>query len=158
VDSIFDDEDYMTWILASQTRNAIRKLRQRELAEYGISPRQAGILLLSKAMEGEVTPYKFAKWEVIEHHTASEVVSRMEKKGLIKRLSVPGTPKSVRLELTEKGREIAEHAGKAETFHKIFSCLSEKERKEYKSILAKLRRQALRELGMKQESHFFPPY
>jgi len=157
MESIFTDEDYMLWILFSQTRNAIFKIRKQQIAEYGVSPRQAGVLLVSEATNGEVSPYQLSKWSGVEHHTISELAMRMEKRGLLERISSLTSRKTISLKLTPKGIEIANHVRNSERYHELWSCLLEEERKQLKSILLKLRGRALKMLRINGELPF-PPY
>ena len=154
--NIFDDEDYMLWRLFTQTRNAILKTRQKELSAYNLSHRQAGALLISHATEGEITPYKYAKWVVLERHTVSELLDRMEKQGLVRRIQNFDNRKTIRFKLTEKGREAAELASRCESFHKVMSSLSAEQRQQLKEILKILRDNALKAIGIKSKLPFPP--
>ena len=145
--NIFDDEDYMLWRLFAQTRNAIHKLRHKELMHYGLTPRKAAILLILLAEKDNVNSYKIAKWLILEHHSVSELINRMEKEGLVNRLhNQDNNGRSIRIRLTDKGLKAAEHASKAESFHAVMAILSDKERNQFISVLESLRNNALREL------------
>jgi DNA-binding MarR family transcriptional regulator len=66
----------------------------------------------------------------------------MEKDGLIKRTK--NTPKSnlLKLELTEKGLEMAQMSVRSKGLDALFSSLSEEERRQFESILNKVLIQA----------------
>ena len=157
MDNIFDDKDYMLWRLFTQTRNAMMKARQKELAKYNLTARQAGALLISHATNGNVTPYQMAQWKVLERHSISELLDRMVKQGLIKKVSNLDNRKSIRVELTEKGREALQGAARCESFHKIMSFISAEQRQQFEAILKILRDVALTEIGIKGKLPF-PPY
>jgi len=71
-----------------------------------------------------------------------EVISRqgisMEKDGLIKRIKSKPKSNLLRLELTEKGVEMANISRKSDSINKVFSSLSREERRQMESILNKL--------------------
>jgi DNA-binding MarR family transcriptional regulator len=155
---IFNDEQYMLWRLLRQASSAILKVRQRELAEYGISHRKAGVLLIAEATDGKATLYEMAKWFIIEPNTISELSQRMEKEGfIIKKIDNRNKRKSTRIELTEKGREACKQIRKMESIHKIMSSVSDKDREQLALNLKALRDEALKRIGVKYKLHF-PPF
>ncbi|MEW6034946.1 MAG: hypothetical protein AB1603_08880, partial [Chloroflexota bacterium] len=56
-----------------------------------------------------------------------------------------------RIFITEKGQECYEKSTARVSIRKILSCLTEIERQLLKSLLQKLRREGLKELGMEQK-------
>jgi len=157
MDNIFTDEDYQTWRLLAQAMNAMLKARQKELARYNISPRQAAVLQISEATSGQVTPYQIAKWVVREHHTILELVKRTERDGLVRRVERKGKKGSVRITLTEKGIKTRRETMKFESLHRVFAVLSKEERQQLFSILKKLRDEALGQIGVSLKFPF-PPF
>jgi len=159
MDDIFEDEDYMLWRLFTQTRNAIHKLRNKELLRYGLTSRKAAILLILQAVKkDDVNSYKIAKWLILEHHSVSELIKRMEKEGLVNRLhDQDNNGRSIRIRLTDKGVKAAEQAGKAESFHQVMAILSDKEREHFISTLKRLRNNALKELRITNKLPY-PPF
>jgi len=157
MDNIFTDDDYMLWRLFTQARNAINKLRQKELLRYGLTPRKAAILLILLAAKDDVNPYRIAKWLVLEHHSVSELIDRMEKEGLVNKVRNHDNRSSIRIQLTNKGVKAAEEAGKAESFHTVMDILSEKERSQFINVLKRLRDNALQELGIMNKLPY-PPF
>lgn len=53
---------YSMWILLSETRDALYKVRQQELSRHNISVRQFAVLHVLQAMEGKATPTEIAHW------------------------------------------------------------------------------------------------
>jgi len=155
--SIFEDKDYMLWRLFAQVFNAVFKARKKELMRYELTPRQAGILTIALDTNGTSTSYKIAKWLVLERHSISEMTNRMEKQGLIKKVSNLENRKTSRLELTKKGYVAAQSAKQYEAYHKIFSCLSKEQRQYLTDILRALRAAAFEEIGVRGTMPF-PPY
>jgi len=156
MEHIFTDEEYQIWRLMAQAMNAMLKARQRELARYNISPRQAAVLLISEATSGQVTPYQMAKWVVREHHTILELVKRMERDGLVKRVPREDRKGAVRITLTEKGTKVHHETMKFESLHRVLTVLSKEERQQLFSILKKLRNEALVQIGVSPKFPFPP--
>lgn len=155
--SYYENKDYSFWRLLVQTKNAIQKARKKELRKYNIRPRQAVILALAYGTEGAVTPSMIAQWGVLEVHSVSEAVNRMQQEGLVRKRKTPGNDRSVNIEITEKGYKLYCQAAKQESIHKIFSHITESERQQLRPILRRLRDVALKEIGQNRELPF-PPY
>jgi len=151
MENIYKDEDYILWRLMTQTRNALLKTRSRELKRHRLTHRISGIMTIVGAAGREATPSLIARWLVLEPHSISEHVARMEKKGLTKRVNNPKRRNSIIVELTQKGQKAYPHITKLESIHRIMSCLSKEQRQQLRSILLTLRNAALKELGIKGE-------
>lgn len=155
--NIFADEEYMLWRFLFQVSHLLAKARQKELTAYRVTPRKAAILLISQATGGQVTAYKIARWLVVEPQTVSEVISRMENEGLVKKIKNHDSRKSVRIQLTDKGQELCREVEKLDSVHKIISSLATEERQELTRILKILRDMARKEIGLVYEMPF-PPF
>ena len=151
------DPKYQLWALLAETRRALLNVRRRELKPYGISPKKSALILAVEAMTDRVaTPAEISRWLFREPHTVSELVTRMERQGLVSRAKDLGSKKLVRVSLTEKGREICNQSKKLESIRRILSCLSEEEQQQLRSYLFRLRDEALKELGIKYKLPFPP--
>ncbi len=153
-DPLTMDKDSQLWVLVFQTRDLIFKLRQRELHQYRISVEEAAALGVLNAIGDKATPAIVARWMIREHHSVLGIVSRMEKRGLVKKTKDLERKNIVRISLTEKGRQALEQSTKRESIHEIMSHLTEDERRELRLLLEKLRRLALKDLGIEQEPPF----
>jgi len=136
------------WMVLHQARDAIFKLREKELRRFGISTPQAEILFNIEAIGYQPTPTEISKRLLREFHSVSSILIRMEKKGLVKKESDLNRSNLVRISLTDKGRKIYDEAAKRETIFKILSCLSETETIQLLSSLKKIRDEAVKALGM----------
>jgi len=154
---IFTDEDYQIWRLVLQARNAMHKARNRELAEYNLTTRQAAILQIAKATNGDATPYKIAKWTILEPHALLTVLKNMERKNLVKRVKKVGKRRATGIVLTNQGRIAYEQTVKFEPLHTILNSLSKEERNQLKRILKILRDEGLKQLGVSRKMPF-PPF
>jgi len=146
-DSLFVDSNYL-WIMLHQARDAIFKLRERELKNFGISTPKAEILFTIEAIGYRATPTEISRHLLREFHSVSSILSRMEKQGLVKRVNDLDRKNLVRVYLTDKGQQVYHEAVKRETILKILSCLSETEGQQLTSSLKKLRDEALKHLGI----------
>jgi len=147
-DSLLRDDDYNMWVLLYRTMEAIYKARQKELSQYGTSVNQAAVLFTVLAVGDKANPAEIARWLFREPHSVSELLSRMEKDGFVKKVKNFDRKNLVRITLTEKGKHAFDHSNKRESIHKIMSVLSEKKRRQLRSGLMALRDKALEELGM----------
>ena len=142
-------DTYDLWVLLSRTRNAMWKARQFELDKYNISVVQAAALMVIHAFAGQATPTDIARWLFQEPHSVSELISRMEKIGLVKKVRDPIKKRRVRISLTDKGKEIyLSKSSKTEMMYKIISCLSHEEREQLSLILQKLLNTTVKELAL----------
>ncbi len=146
-DSPSVDLNYL-WIMLHQARDAIFKLRAKELKKFGISTPKAEILFTVEAIGYRATPAEISRHLLREFHSISSILSRMEKQGLVKKVNDLDRKNLVRVYLTDKGKQIYHEARKRETILKILSCLSETEGQQLASSLQKLRDEALKELGI----------
>ena len=154
--SLFDDQDYNLWRLLGQTRQACFKARQKELAQYGISTRQAAVLFSIRAIGDKATPAEISRWLIREPHSVSELLTKMEKRGLVTKVKDLDRKNLVRVMLTDKGREAYHQSTKRESVHEILSCLSKEERQQLWSGLKALRDKAMKEIGIEYEMPFPP--
>jgi len=158
MNNIFEDRDYLLWRLLMQTRNAILKLRAKELSLYGLTPRQAGIFGLLGATKGDTNAYRMAKWLLLEPHTVSASLNRMEAKGIIKKSTVNESGrKTSKFELTDKGWEAYHKIMRFESIPKVLEVVTDEEREALSSTLRKLRDETLRQIGIRTKLPY-PPF
>ena len=151
-----EDKDYELWMLLAQAREAMYKARQHELRRYNLSPRQGAVLLIIRAIGDKATPAEISRWLLRESHSVSEIISRMEKQGLLKKVRDLDRKNLVRIELTEKGSEAYNQAIKRDSIHTIMSALSDEERRQFSSTLKTIRDRALQESGKELRTPFPP--
>ena len=155
-ESLYADEDYVLWALLNQATDAMHKARQKELDQYGVSSADAGVLFVIQAIGERATPAEITRWLLREPHTVSELLSRMEKEGLVSKTKDLEKKNLVRVSMTEKGRQVYQQSTKRKSIHKMMSCLSEEERQQLMASLEKLRNRALGELTEKRSKPPFP--
>ncbi len=147
----YTDKYYALWLLLILVRDAIHRARQEELRQVGITASEAGVLFYAQALGDRATPAEISRCLFKRPHGISMLVSRMEREGLVKKVSDLDRKNLVRVELTEKGQEAYNYASKRAVIHRIISSLSEEERQQLSSNLEKLRSRAFKELGLKDK-------
>jgi DNA-binding MarR family transcriptional regulator len=155
-DSVSSEEALRLWVLLGQTRDIIRKAIRKELEQFNITFRQAGVLMVVQASAGEITPAEISRQLFREPHTISAVLKRMEKQGLLTRNKDLVKKNLIRVALTEEGGKLCSKTSRRKSIHNIFSYLSEGEVKQLGSCLEKLKRRGMKEIGMKRDTLFLP--
>src|ERR1039458_1346893 len=103
---LFDgDGDYDFWLLLSRARYAFYRARELELSRYGLTPEQVLILFVVHSSEDKNTPAALARKTLLQPHTVSSMVNRLEKKGLLKKARDVDHKTQIRVSITEKGEE-----------------------------------------------------
>jgi DNA-binding MarR family transcriptional regulator len=150
------DEDYNLWLFLAQVRSVMLRARQMEVSRYGITASQASVLFVVNALGHKSTPAEISRWLFQEPHSVTGILNRMEKQGLVKRVKDLAKKNHVRVELTEKGREVYADCCKRESMHRIMPSLSGEQRRQLTACLENLRDASLKYLGEEQELPF--PY
>lgn len=145
---VFDD-DYKLWVLLSQTRSAIFKVRHKKVGQY-LPPNQAAALIAIWTREGKITPAMLAHRLFLEPHTVSELINRMRKKGLVAKKKDRQRGNVVRISITEKGREVCEKVMGRNMIHEYMAELTAKQREKMREGLTLLYTRALRDLDIKE--------
>lgn len=151
------DRDFNLWALIRQTHWVIFRVREAELSQYDLTPEQAAVCLFTHLIGNDATPGELSRWVVREPHTVSGILDRMGKKGLVRKVKDTERKNRIRVVLTEKGQWVLEQAVKRESTHLIFSCLTDEEHEQLRSILTKLRDKTLEKFGMFKKPPFPPP-
>jgi len=149
------DDYYRLWLLLSQTRSAVFKLRHKKVGQY-LHPNQAAALVSIWALEGRVTPAALSRRLFLEPHTVSELIIRMEKKGLVTKRKDAKKGNTVRISITKTGRQVCRRAMGQELIRDIMSSLTEAQREQLWSSLSTLYREVLKELGIEGDILLLP--
>jgi len=123
-------------VLIGWTRDIIRRVRQKELAPYGLNTDKAAVLQVIQNLGGSAKANDIARQMLRQPHSSHELLRRMEKSGLLEETGDIHRKNGVVFELTDKGREAYNHVGKRPLQHKIFSSLSNEQRED---LVASLR-------------------
>jgi len=133
------DKDHELWVLLRQARDAVHKVRDKELKEYGLSSMQASILFICQAIGSDATAAEISRWTFRRPHAVSTLLDRMEKKKLIKRTPDARRRNVMRVERTPKGYEALREAASEGCINRVASALNEEEQKLLKSYLLRIR-------------------
>jgi DNA-binding MarR family transcriptional regulator len=142
----FADPEYQLWLHFSRTRTAISKARQMKVGRY-THHNQAAALNMIWSLEGKATPGIISKGLFLQHHTVSELLTRLESKGFIRKQRDEKARNMVRLDITRKGKVYCAEVTQGELIKRIISSLSETEQDQLRALLTKLTDAANREMG-----------
>ena len=140
------DPCYSLWLLLSQTKSALFKAREKKIGHY-VHANQASVVVYIWFRDGQATISEMSKSVSREIHTISELISRMEKKGLVTKSKDPNRKNVTHLAVTEKGREMAQEVIQIEFVRKVMSALTADQQAQLRSILNTLLKAAQNELG-----------
>jgi len=149
----FDDG---LWQIMARTNHIVAKLRQKELRQYGITMNEAVVLLTVMRLKRLATPANISRQLFWEPHTVSEQLKSMETKGLIRRVRDLERHNLIRVEATENGLEAYRQSARWKPTRKAMSVLTKEEKLQLWALLAKIREQAMKQLGL-HGSDPFPP-
>jgi DNA-binding MarR family transcriptional regulator len=142
--------------LLNQARDATYKARQKELNEYGIHVRRGAVLSAVNALGDRATPVEIARWLIRERNSVSELLDKMERDGLVKKVRDLERKNRVRAVLTDKGRQAYNKVIGGESICKIMSSLTQEERQRLMSYLMTLRYVVLKECGIEHSALLLP--
>ena len=140
-----DDVDFTLWRFLNHTAFMINRSRQKELAQYGVTPEQAQVLDILHQGRGMATISDIVNITLRQHHSISTLVSRMAMQGLVKKVRNASDARRYNVTITERGRALF-RAITRDSITEIFSCLSERDRQELDKGLKKLMEKAYRAL------------
>jgi DNA-binding MarR family transcriptional regulator len=147
------DQEFELGIMLEQAQQSVFASRERELAQYAVSPMKAAVLYIVDQIGNEATPAEISRWILRRSHTVSGLLDRMEKDGLIIKKKNLSKKNLVRVTITEKGKKALKQAAKRDTQKKIFSSLAQKDKEQLYSLLLKIRDKGLKLSGFPK-----PPY
>jgi DNA-binding MarR family transcriptional regulator len=131
-------------------------LRKLELSKFDILPVQSYILFIIKALGDDTTPSRVSEYVYQQRSSISDILNRMEKQGLIKKTSTPGSKKRVIVTLTEKGEKALALSRQRKFLHKVLSALSDEQKQQLEAGLELLRDSAVNELSITQKTILRP--
>ncbi len=150
------DELDATWQMLSRTVRAMGKARHKELVEYGISGDAISVMTCITQLGKEATPSAIARQLIVEPHSVSQLLTRLQEDDLVRRARDLKFKNRVRIELTVRGKEIFRNSQRRRSIKKMMRVLTLEEREQLWSSLAKLRDVAVKQLGRKPKS-LYPP-
>ena len=153
--ALFPKKDAL-WQMLRRTSHIIGKLRERELLAHGITGDGSVLLFTIVRLGEDATPGRIAQALLLEPHSVSEQISRMEKNGLVSKVRDRKKKNSVRICLTKKGESVFLRSSQRRVTRKIMAVLNPGESDVLWSMLARLRDAAL-ELSGASGEETYPP-
>ena len=143
---------YKLWILFAMTKDAIFWATQEELKQFSLSPIRSATMFFINSLGKKATPSRIGKILLRKRNSISELLVRMERTALVKRLKISSKRNLKRYELTEKGHELYLKTAQLKTVSHIFSSLSPEQRQQLSSLLRELFVKAMEELKMDSDT------
>lgn len=140
------DPDYSVWLSFRRAHEAIHKVRKIELRPYRLSTVETAVLVTVHRANNKVTPAEISRQLLKDAHSISQLLVRMERRGLLKRIKGIPRRNMIRVVLTRKGQEAYYHGEKGKAINKIMSVLSDEEKQQLVVSLDKLREKAVENL------------
>ena len=147
------DIELVLWRLFSRTQYMIRKALQRALTKSNIQLRSISVLASIIRLDEQATIAEISKELVLELHTISEHLKRLETQGLIKKIKDKKGRRITRIEVTEKGIEVYLSVIRQNTVQSIMSALTPEEKHQFWLLLEKIQDNAIKHLGAEIVSH-----
>jgi DNA-binding MarR family transcriptional regulator len=139
-------KDFGLWGLLDQTRSAIARSRELELARCGLTLPQSSVLFTLYHAGGMVTLGEISERTMRRHHSVSTLIKRMAERGLVETTAKQPDDNKKRVIISPKGRGLFEKAT-ASSIEIIFSALSTEEKQALKQYLLQLQEKARSLLG-----------
>jgi DNA-binding MarR family transcriptional regulator len=150
------DEYYTLWWLIFRVRDIMLRARQKELHQYRISAHRSSALYILKTAGSNTTTKEIARRLFKRPHTVSELLSRMEKDGLITKVKDHSRNNQIQACLTDKGLEAYYQSSKRESIRRMMSSISEEDHQHLMSALQILGQAALKELKLENDVPLLP--
>jgi len=128
----------LIWLQIADLNHKMHQVRNKELSKHGITSRQMHILRLIEALGEKAGISVIAKATERNLDEVSRQAVGMEKDGLIKRIRVKPKSRLLKLELTDKGRELLKVSRFSDGINEVSSILTEKELKQLHAALDRL--------------------
>jgi DNA-binding MarR family transcriptional regulator len=144
------------WQILARTNHLVIKVRQKELREYRITMNDSVVLVTTLRLKESATPTNISRQLFWEPHTVSAQLKMMEKKGLIRRVHDLGRHNLIRVEVTDRGLEAFRQSSHYKSTRKAMSVLSKEEQIQLWVLVAKIRQNTMKMLGL-DDLDPFPP-
>ncbi len=142
------------FVLFDQTRDTLINAVELEFKHSKTNFAQSRILYVLSQQKRGMTITDISKWLLRNLNSASTLINKMEKRGLVKKTKNKEDGK-VYIKLTQKGSELWDQVNERAIFL-TFSALSEDEKEQFKVLLRKLRAKVRDILGLDFKPPFLP--
>jgi len=144
--------DFLLWKYLDHTRYMIFRLREKELAQLGLTPEQAYVLDILHAARGSTTINRIVEATQRQHNSISTLITRMARQGLVRKTRTRRDKRAYRIALTEKGRALFNTIPQ-DSITKAFLCLTAGEKNDLLRYLDHLLVSAYQSAGHEWDPH-----
>jgi MarR family transcriptional regulator, organic hydroperoxide resistance regulator len=145
-----DDLNLELFLLINRVFHMIHRVRREELLVHNILPAQVYILRMIQSLGPNTTPTEISKYVYRVKSSVSDILTRMEKQGLITKTKESNKTKHVIIKLTKKGENTLALTEQRTRVDNILSSLSDERKQQLKSCLQTLFDNAIDELNITQ--------
>jgi MarR family transcriptional regulator, organic hydroperoxide resistance regulator len=135
-----EEKHLIIWRLMRMVARLLQQVRAEELEPHGITIRQAAMLAGIKVLGAEATVVGIANYQMRDPSSVSNIIIRMERMGLVKRLVDPQNRRRVHVVMTRKGEDLYEKSLAQEAIKRVLSGLTEAQSDSMIEALTILRR------------------
>lgn len=145
--AFFEEPRFFVWVLFCQANDIMVRARDRELRRYNITHEYAATLVLVDFLGERASPVEIARRRFRQPHTISNVLTNMEKDGLILKTHDLLRRNQVRVTLTVSGRQALKDSLLFDSIKRIFATLAAGEQSQIADFLERLQRRAIAEFN-----------
>jgi len=144
--------DFLLWKYLDHTRYMIFRSREKELAQFGLTPEQAYVLDILHAAGGSTTINRIVESTQRQHNSISTLISRMARQGLVRKTRTRRDKRAYRIALTAKGDALFD-AIPQHSITNAFLCLTARQKNELIRYLDRLLVSAYESVGHQWDPH-----
>jgi DNA-binding MarR family transcriptional regulator len=137
---------FRLWKLLDHTKFMVGRLREMELAHYGLTPEQVHVLDIIFQSGGTTTINEIVELTMRQHHSISTLINRMNRQGLVSKIRTTDDKRIFKVVITDKGLSLIKKVSR-DSIINTFTSLSEEEKVELDAHLHKLLIKAYSLLG-----------
>lgn len=128
---------FRLWKLLDHTKFMIGRLREMELARFGLTPEQVHVLDILFQSGGTSTINEIVELTMRQHHSISTLINRMTRQGLVNKTKNTEDKRIFKVIITEKGQTLLKKVSR-DSIMDTFTSLTEEEKIELDAHLHKL--------------------
>lgn len=148
---VSNDETLDIMLLLRRTVDILVRARQKELLDCGITTANAAVLRILSDLGGSARPMEISLWLFRKRQSVHDLLDRMEKAGLIRKIEDAKRKNGVMVQITEQGRLLNQQSSKLMLPAKILSSLSADERRSFANYLEILLKIGEKEMGVRDK-------
>jgi MarR family transcriptional regulator, 2-MHQ and catechol-resistance regulon repressor len=144
---------FRLWKLLDHTKFMVGRLREMELAAFGLTPEQVHVLDILFQNGGSTTINEIVDLTMRQHHSISTLINRMARQGLVNKIKTADDKRIFKVVITDKGLALLKKVSR-DSIINTFDSLSDEEKTGLDAYLHKLLIKAYSLLGKEYKPHF----